>query len=1265
MAAPVNGNGHAEEPELHLGVWEWVEGWEPPKAEEDVSASSTSIEGMKEEVLNKKATAVTTDGRISSLKLPKPDVREQEWTKNGKPGFGTWCWKKQKGKPKDPEAPKKPLNAYSRFANVKRQWFKENKPEVAADMGALGKAIAEAWQTEVSQEEKDRLAAEAEKELEIWRPKFEEYKATSRFKQFFEVRQDWIDKRKRKFLGKKMNKDAPKKPPSGYMRFASEVRQEVMKECEGLPMGEIGKRISARWAEVSEAKKAKYSEEAESGKIEWQKKFAEYQKGEGWKNFVIEKAKMEAQQDLKKIGRVNLDEAPKKAPSAALLFKKEKLTTVQKEFPDLAKDLRELNKKLGVMWNELPEGQKGRFFEMAENKKKEYLKKLEEFKVKQKYTAFLTNREKIKVRENKRVNLWGQPKRPRSAFALYANEHKDEVPQGKGEGKGRSALKVKWEALTSEEQKKYLDESAKSTESWRRDVDQFKEGEGFKKFESNRLKISKEYKDEGMKVMTLRFLREAPEPPPKTPFLIYFAEHKAESGGGRAAFREWKEKWNGLDRTVRKEFEDKRVAMIKEYEGKVKEFMEGEQWKEYVMEAKKLRIPVKKLLLKKKLVIKKIKKGDLTFTIIPAPPKPDAMPKKGPSAYRLFCDEKKKEVENASELEGLWKALSPEDKKKYQDKAKELDDQYQEELTKFNETDEGKTYQKEIKQVNRRRKVTRARETYLRNMPKKPGSAKLFFEQANRKELKFKGQKVSEAWGAMSAEERKPYEDKAHAAAEKYNGDMSEFKQGEDYQKFLKAIKIRKVVKTVTKKKGVKKVIGIPAPVKPESMPKKPQKASAIFAAEHPRLSKKEQAEKWVELSGEDRAKYTEQATAQEQKYDEEYDAWKKSEDGKKYERDFKVYQRRKAVADAKKRYLSNVTEPPKPTLAVDYFRQEKLDEIQKEFPDLKGLMLRHKATEKYKALSSEEKQPYEDKAREAYQAWEKEMEEYKSSAEYKNYDKAMNRISGKGKPKAKAKAKGPPKITGPEKPANMPKAPPVGHALFLFRQAELKKGTKLNGKEANEKWLALGAEGQKEFQDEAKAYKDKYDADMIEFAKTAEGKKYFRESQNAKKKKLMSNAKEKLKAEDAPKEPKKPVSAWIMFGKEKGNDPSFQGLDLAVRAKKLQVLWNDLPKEEKDVFDKKAAADKERYDQEMAEYKKSDAFKSYAKAVKALESKPKKKAPKRAAKPAKPEKPAKAPKAKAKAGSKKKADSDSDSDDQMGSVGSDSDSSSSDSDSD
>merc|ERR1712046_285697 len=80
------------------------------------------------------------------------------------------------------------------------------------------------------------------------------------------------------------------------------------------------------------------------------------------------------------------------------------------------------------------------------------------------------------------------------------------------------------------------------------------------------------------------------------------------------------------------------------------------------------------------------------------------------------------------------------------------------------------------------------------------------------------------------------------------------------------------------------------------------------------------------------------------------------------------------------------------------------------------------------------------------------------------------------------------------EKPENLPKKPPVGHALLLFRQAKSKElGTNLSHKETNEHWLNLGVEGQKPYNDEATAALVKYKEEMVEFAKTPQGKKYLK----------------------------------------------------------------------------------------------------------------------------------------------------------------------------
>merc|ERR1711879_1118145 len=119
----------------------------------------------------------------------------------------------------------------------------------------MGKALADEWQ-KVPEDEKARLQAEYDKEMAIWKPKWAAYKQTRQYKDFVEVKTDWLDKRAQKKLVKTMNKDAPKRPKSGYMIFAGEIREEVMAKvkAENLGLGDAGAIVAARWAELAESK---------------------------------------------------------------------------------------------------------------------------------------------------------------------------------------------------------------------------------------------------------------------------------------------------------------------------------------------------------------------------------------------------------------------------------------------------------------------------------------------------------------------------------------------------------------------------------------------------------------------------------------------------------------------------------------------------------------------------------------------------------------------------------------------------------------------------------------------------------------------------------------------------------------------------------------------------------------------------------------------------------------------------------------------------
>lgn len=61
--------------------------------------------------------------------------------------------------------------------------------------------------------------------------------------------------RKRKTPKKPKDPNAPKRPPSSYLLFQNEVRNELKQSFPDLPNSELLKMISVRWAKMSDADK--------------------------------------------------------------------------------------------------------------------------------------------------------------------------------------------------------------------------------------------------------------------------------------------------------------------------------------------------------------------------------------------------------------------------------------------------------------------------------------------------------------------------------------------------------------------------------------------------------------------------------------------------------------------------------------------------------------------------------------------------------------------------------------------------------------------------------------------------------------------------------------------------------------------------------------------------------------------------------------------------------------------------------------------------
>jgi len=274
---------------------------------------------------------------------------------------------------------------------------------------------------------------------------------------------------------------------------------------------------------------------------------------------------------------------------------------------------------------------------------------------------------------------------------------------------------------------------------------------------------------------------------------------------------------------------------------------------------------------------------------------------------------------------------------------------------------------------------------------------------------------------------------------------------------------------------------------------------------------------------------------------------------------------------------------------------------VQAENPDLKGLgPIQTKLAQMWGSMSADDRKEWVDKAAEEKAAYDKKVAEFQSTENYKKYLRlsraVMGMRAGKGKAagkvaKGKAKASGP---AMPTKPENMPVPPKSG--FQMFGEEHRSGGGAAGLKEVGKAWVNLGAEGQKKYIEKAAAAQKQYEEDMRKFRTTVEGKKYLREKEQAERKAKLSRAKERYLKET--KEPKKPMSAYFIYLSKKSSEPMLhpdgKTFSFRERSDALTKGWKEMQPEEKAKYEDQAKAAKDKYDQEMVEYKNTSGYKSY-----------------------------------------------------------------------
>eukprot|EP01117_Protostelium_nocturnum_P011167 TRINITY_DN4056_c0_g1_i1.p1 TRINITY_DN4056_c0_g1~~TRINITY_DN4056_c0_g1_i1.p1 ORF type:complete len:207 (+),score=87.30 TRINITY_DN4056_c0_g1_i1:111-731(+) len=166
-------------------------------------------------------------------------------------------------------------------------------------------------------------------------------------------------------------------------------------------------------------------------------------------------------------------------------------------------------------------------------------------------------------------------------------------------------------------------------------------------------------------------------------------------------------------------------------------------------------------------------------------------PKRGMSSFMFFANDKRAEVRTANpslkitevgrKLGEMWKELTPEEKKKYEDLSSKDSERYQEAMKGYTKPESDSDSSDDDSSKKKRKKNKEKKDP---NRPKRAMSSFMFFANEKRAEVKAKypdlkvteiGKKLAELWKELDADEKKKYSDIADSDRERYRNAISTY----------------------------------------------------------------------------------------------------------------------------------------------------------------------------------------------------------------------------------------------------------------------------------------------------------------------------------------------------------------------------------------------------------------------------------------------------------------------------------------------------------
>jgi len=183
-------------------------------------------------------------------------------------------------KPKDPNAPKRPLSSYFIFSNERRAVMAKEMPD--KKLTELSKLISVEWK-ELDADTKATYSQRWQEAKAEYATRLAEYQQTPEYAAHQRKLKAWKNEqsdRKDDFDSdggggassasnskvslprKPKDQNAPKRSKTSYFLFGDSVREETKREHPDKPITEIAKLIGAKWKTLSDDEKQPFSDEA-------------------------------------------------------------------------------------------------------------------------------------------------------------------------------------------------------------------------------------------------------------------------------------------------------------------------------------------------------------------------------------------------------------------------------------------------------------------------------------------------------------------------------------------------------------------------------------------------------------------------------------------------------------------------------------------------------------------------------------------------------------------------------------------------------------------------------------------------------------------------------------------------------------------------------------------------------------------------------------------------------------------------------------------